>query len=160
MNAGRTKRLSWIELVFVASISNRASITIQSPTSELGLAPSCGADTFCPMQASPAPTDQASATPELSTEKMHVAYANLCRGMMTAEEIVLDFGFNPNSGGRVLDEPAAVSSRIIMSVPSTVRLYQLLHALLAKRQEAVQQAQASSSADAAESGKGGTTPPA
>jgi hypothetical protein len=93
--------------------------------------------TLCPMQETPIPNDQI-ASPELSTAKMQISYANLCRGMMTAEEIVLDFGFNPNSGGRVLDEPAEVSSRIIMSVPSTVRLYQLLHALLSKRQEAVQ----------------------
>jgi hypothetical protein len=87
------------------------------------------------------------------TEKMQVSYANLCRGMMTAEEIVLDFGFNPNSGGKVLDEPASLSSRIIMSVPSTVRLYQLLHALLAKRQEAVQALQQAAAAEA-----GGSVP--
>jgi hypothetical protein len=99
------------------------------------------------MKESPAPTDQITA-PELSTAKMQVSYANLCRGMMTAEEIVLDFGFNPNSGGRVFDEPAEVSSRVIMSVPSAVRLYQLLHALLAKRQEAVQALQAAAAAQA------------
>ena len=97
------------------------------------------------MQAKPATNDQAP-TPELLTDKMQVSYANLCRGMMTAEEIVLDFGFNPNSGGSVLDEKAQLSSRIIMSVPSTVRLYQLLHALLAKRQEAVLAAQADAQA--------------
>jgi hypothetical protein len=108
------------------------------------------------MQEEPATNDQASA-PELLTEKMQVSYANLCRGMMTAEEIVLDFGFNPNSGGKVLDEPAALTSRIIMSVPSTVRLYQLLHALLAKRQEAVQAIQAAS-AEAAGSGSAPASP--
>jgi hypothetical protein len=96
------------------------------------------------------------AAPELSTGKMQVSYANLCRGMMTAEEVVLDFGFNPNSGGRVLEEPAEVSSRIIMSVPSTVRLYQLLHALLAKRQEAVQAIQAAAAEEAAGTSAGGT----
>jgi len=73
---------------------------------------------------------------------MQTTYANFCRGLMTAEEIMLDFGFNPNSSGKTVDEQAEVTSRVIMSVPSTVRLYQLLHALLAKRQEAVQAAQA------------------
>jgi hypothetical protein len=90
----------------------------------------------------PAPSDQ-TATPEFSTGKLQVAYANLCRGMMTAEEVILDFGFNANSAGKILDEPVELSSRIILTVPSAVRLHQLLHALLAKRQEAVQQAQAS-----------------
>jgi hypothetical protein len=75
---------------------------------------------------------------------MQVHYANLCRGLMSAEEIVLDFGFNPNSAGKITDEPVQLTSRIILTVPSAVRLYQLLHALLAKRQEAVQQAQAAS----------------
>lgn len=106
-------------------------------------------DTLSKMQEQPATNDQASA-PELLTDKMQVSYANLCRGMMTAEEIILDFGFNPNGGGKVLDEPAALSSRIIMSVPSTVRLYQLLHALLAKRQEAVQALQKAAAAEVAD----------
>ena len=99
------------------------------------------------MQDKPTANDQA-ATPELITDKMQVSYANFCRGLMTAEEIMLDFGFNPNGGGKVLDEPATLSSRIIMTVPSTVRLYQLLHALLAKRQEAVQALQAAAAAQA------------
>lgn len=93
------------------------------------------------MQDTPAASDQI-AHPELSTEKMLVSYANLCRGMMTAEEIVLDFGFNPNSGGKVVDEPVEVRTRVVLSLPSAVRLHQLLHALLAKRQEAVEQAMA------------------
>jgi hypothetical protein len=93
---------------------------------------------------------------ELSTAHLQVQYANLCRGMMGAEEIVLDFGFNPNSAGKVTDEPAQLTSRIILTVPSAVRLYQLLHALLAKRQEVVQQAQAS----AAEANPESTDPPA
>lgn len=76
--------------------------------------------------------------------------------MMGAEEIVLDFGFNPNSAGKVTDEPAQLTSRIILTVPSAVRLYQLLHALLAKRQEVVQQAQASAAGANPES----TDPPA
>lgn len=83
--------------------------------------------------------------PEITSSRLQTTYSNFCRGLMTAEEIILDFGFNPNSGGRVVDEQPEVASRIILSPQSTVRLYQLLHALLAKRQEAVQQAQAAAS---------------
>lgn len=110
----------------------------------LGLARNVNVDNFSAMDQVPAASDKV-ATPEFSTANLQVAYANLCRGMMGAEEIILDFGFNPNSGGKVLDEPAELSSRIILSIPSAVRLHQLLHALLAKRQEAVQQAQAAAS---------------
>jgi hypothetical protein len=89
-------------------------------------------------------TDQPSKPelPAMSTTRMRTTYSNMCRGLMTAEEIMLDFGFNPNSGGKVVDEPVEVRSRIVLSVPSAVRLHQLLHALLSKRQEAVEQAQA------------------
>jgi hypothetical protein len=76
----------------------------------------------------------------MSTARMETIYSNMCRGLMTAEEIMLDFGFNPNSGGRVVDEPAEVRTRVVLSLPSAVRLHQLLHALLAKRQEAIEQA--------------------
>lgn len=80
--------------------------------------------------------------PEMTTARMETVYSNMCRGLMTAEEIMLDFGFNPNSGGKVVDEPVEVRTRVVLSLPSAVRLHQLLHALLAKRQEAVEQAMA------------------
>lgn len=78
--------------------------------------------------------------PEMRTDDLRTVYSNMCRGLMTAEEIMLDFGFNPNSGGKVVDEPVDLRARIILSIPSAARLHQLLHALLTKRQEAVQQA--------------------
>lgn len=80
--------------------------------------------------------------PEMSTENLRTVYSNMCRGLLTAEEVMLDFGFNPNSGGKVVDEPVDLRSRVILSIPSAARLHQLLHALLSKRQEAVQQAMA------------------
>lgn len=88
-----------------------------------------------------APTENAS-VPEMTTANLQTTYSNMVRGLMTAEEIMLDFGFNPNSGGRVVDEPVDLRSRIILSIPSAARLHQLLHTLLTKRQEAVQQAMA------------------
>jgi len=80
--------------------------------------------------------------PPMSTDRMETIYSNMCRGLMTAEEIMLDFGFNPNSGGKVVDESVEVRTRVVLSLPSAVRLHQLLHTLLTKRQEAVEQAMA------------------
>lgn len=88
------------------------------------------------------PQTASGSLPQLSTARMETTYSNMCRGLMTAEEIMLDFGFNPNSGGKVVDEPVDVRSRVVMSVASAARLHQLLHALLTKRQEAVEEAMA------------------
>lgn len=78
--------------------------------------------------------------PNLSVSRMETVYSNMCRGWMTPEEVMLDFALNPNSGGTVVDEPVEVRSRVVMSISSAARLHQLLHALLTKRQEAIQQA--------------------
>lgn len=78
--------------------------------------------------------------PSFSTARMPTTYANMCRGWTTAEEVILDFALNPNSAGKVVDEPLEVSSRVVLSLPSAARLQQLLYALLSKRQEAVEQA--------------------
>ena len=124
---------------------NKEAVVWPSDGCRLGLATMENRATFRPMSASFPPDSQNTPAPpvELSIAHLQVHYANLCRGMMTAEEVILDFGFNANSAGKILDEPAELSSRIILTVPSAVRLHQLLHALLAKRQEAVQQSQAS-----------------
>jgi hypothetical protein len=78
--------------------------------------------------------------PEFNSSGIRADYANMVRGLLTSEEIILDFGFNPGSATVAHADAAAFSSRIVLGFPSAVRLYQLLHALLAKRQEAVQQA--------------------
>ena len=89
-----------------------------------------------------APSTEANAPglPNLDSTGIRAEYANIVRGLLTPEEIILDFGFNPGSVGVAPEEGAAISSRIVLGFPSAVRLYQLLYALLAKRQEAVQQA--------------------
>lgn len=94
------------------------------------------------MNDAPTPSNQADTAvlPEFNSNGIRADYANMVRGLLTSEEIILDFGFNPGSVGVAPGETAAVSSRIVLGFPSAVRLYQLLHALLAKRQEAVQQA--------------------
>lgn len=77
---------------------------------------------------------------EVSTENLATIYSNMVRGLMTAEEVVLDFGFNPNTAGKVVEETAKVTNRVILSYPSAVRLHQLLQALLLKRQELAEKA--------------------
>ena len=81
----------------------------------------------------------------LSTAGMQTVYSNMVRGLMTAEEVILDFGLNPNLNGKIVDEPVNVTNRVVMSLASAARLHQLLQAMLTRRQQAVQEAQAASS---------------
>lgn len=71
----------------------------------------------------------------ISMEKAQMIYSNMCRGVMTSEEVILDFALNPNLNGRVLDEPVEVSSRVVMSFSSAKRLLHLLHAMVSKHEE-------------------------
>ena len=71
----------------------------------------------------------------ITVDKAATIYSNMCRGVMTSEEVILDFALNPNINGRVLDEPVSVSSRVVMSFPSAKRLLHLLHAMVTKHEE-------------------------
>jgi hypothetical protein len=75
----------------------------------------------------------------ISIAGMQTSYSNMVRGLMTSEEVILDFGVNPNITGKIVDEPVQLTNRIVMSLPSAVRLHQLLQAMLARRQQAEQQ---------------------
>lgn len=59
----------------------------------------------------------------------------MCRGTMTPEEVMLDFGFNPNAFGRVSEEPVQITARVIMTPPSAKRLLHLLHMMLSRHEE-------------------------
>ncbi len=82
----------------------------------------------------------------LSTVGMETTYSNMVRGLMTAEEVILDFGLNPNLNGKIVDEPVNLTNRIVMSLASAARLHQLLQTMLTRRQQAVQEAQNASAA--------------
>lgn len=82
----------------------------------------------------------------LSTVGMQTSYSNMVRGLMTAEEVILDFGVNPNLNGKIVDEPVSLNNRIVMSLQSATRLHQLLQTMLARRQQAVQQVKAAAGA--------------
>ena len=92
------------------------------------------------MSEKPSSAETAPSLPEVTAENLTTIYSNMVRGLMTAEEVVLDFGFNPNTAGKVVEEPAQISTRVILSYPSAVRLHQLLQALLLKRQELAEKA--------------------
>ncbi len=77
----------------------------------------------------------------ISTAGMQTTYSNMVRGLMTAEEVILDFGLNPNMNGKIVDEPVNLTNRVVMSISSAARLHQLLQAMLARRQQVVQEAQ-------------------
>lgn len=86
----------------------------------------------------------------ISTAGMQTSYSNMVRGLMTAEEVILDFGVNPNLNGKIVDEPVNISNRVVMSLQSAARLHQLLQAMLARRQQAVQQAREAAAEQPAE----------
>lgn len=82
-------------------------------------------------------TQPANSTPEQTIEiaDAQTLYSNMCRGVMTSEEVILDFALNPNINGRVLEEPIQVKSRVIMSFSSAKRLLHLLHAMVTKHEQ-------------------------
>jgi len=93
------------------------------------------------------PQDQAAQAVEISTINMQTSYANMVRGLMTAEEVILDVGVNPNLNGKIVDEPVSMSNRIVMSVGAAARLHQLLQTMLTRRQQAIQEAGNAGSGD-------------
>lgn len=79
--------------------------------------------------------DSTPAALPISMETAQTTYSNMCRGVMTAEEVILDFALNPNLNGRVLEEAVEVKSRVVMSFSSAKRLLHLLHAMISKHEE-------------------------
>lgn len=73
--------------------------------------------------------------PSIDMSAAQTLYSNMCRGVMTSEEVILDFALNPNINGRVLDEPITVKSRVVMSFSSAKRLLHLLHAMVSKHEQ-------------------------
>ena len=64
-------------------------------------------------------------SPTINIDELKTTYANICRIAQTPNEIIVDFGMNPNFFGPILTEPLKLESRIIMSYDGAKRL--LLH---------------------------------
>ena len=68
------------------------------------------------------PDETKPAAPQLDTANLKASYANVCRIAQTPNEVIIDFGLNPNFFGQVLDEPLKLDNRIILSHDAAKRL--------------------------------------
>jgi hypothetical protein len=62
------------------------------------------------------------ATPTIDQAAMKTTYANVCRIAQTPNEVIVDYGMNPNFFGQMLDEPLKLETRVIMSHDAAKRL--------------------------------------
>jgi Protein of unknown function (DUF3467) len=68
------------------------------------------------------PDETKPAAPEIDAKNIATTYANVCRIAQTPNEVIVDFGMNPNFFGQILDEPLKLTSRIILSHDAAKRL--------------------------------------
>lgn len=88
-----------------------------------------------PENATPAgPQRPQRAQVQVDDSKAHAAYANFCRVTGTPEELILDFGLNPQPFGTPT-EPIPINHRLIVNFYTAKRLLQALHMTI-QRQEA------------------------
>lgn len=62
------------------------------------------------------------AAPQIDQSGLTTSYANVCRIAQTPNEVIVDFGMNPNFFGNILDEPLKLDNRVIMSHDAAKRL--------------------------------------
>ena len=64
----------------------------------------------------------AGSQPQIDQANLKSSYANVCRIAQTPNEVIIDFGLNPNFFGTILDEPLRLENRVIMSHDAAKRL--------------------------------------
>lgn len=62
------------------------------------------------------------AAPQIDAAGINTTYANVCRIAQTPNEVIVDFGMNPNFFGQILDEPLKLTTRVIFSHDAAKRL--------------------------------------
>src|SRR4051812_10815519 len=62
------------------------------------------------------------AVTQIDTASLRTSYANVCRIAQTPNEVIVDFGLNPNFFGTILDEPLKLDARVVMSHDAAKRL--------------------------------------
>src|SRR4051794_17439709 len=62
------------------------------------------------------------AAPQIDSSSLQSTYANVCRIAQTPNEVIVDYGMNPNFFGQMLDEPLRLETRVIMSHDAAKRL--------------------------------------
>lgn len=84
-----------------------------------------------PVEANGAPQQQL-----ITASAAQVTYSNFCRGTLTPDEVVLDFGFNSNGFGvKVLEEDIEIKNRIIFSPVAAKRLLFLLNDIVRRHEQ-------------------------
>ncbi len=58
----------------------------------------------------------------VDASNLRTSYANVCRIAQTPNEVIVDFGMNPNFFGQILDEPLKLDNRVILSHDAAKRL--------------------------------------
>lgn len=61
-------------------------------------------------------------TQPIDATGIRTSYANVCRIAQTPNEVIVDFGLNPNFFGNILDEPLKLENRVILSHDAAKRL--------------------------------------
>jgi hypothetical protein len=77
-------------------------------------------------KADAAPVAQPSPQIQIDDSKAIANYSNFCRVTGTPEELIIDFGLNPQPFG-VPTEPIAVTQRIVTNFYTAKRMLQALH---------------------------------
>jgi hypothetical protein len=75
-----------------------------------------------PMSESTQPAQQPTQQVSIDTSNLRTSYANVCRIAQTPNEVIVDFGVNPNFFGQILDEPLKLDNRVILSHDAAKRL--------------------------------------
>lgn len=88
-------------------------------------------------ESKPEPASEPKPRTEIETDesKTVAAYANFCRVMGTPEELIIDFGLNPQPMGAPVS-PIPISERIVMNFYTAKRLLAAL-TMAVQRHEAV-----------------------
>ncbi len=86
--------------------------------------------------ASPAPDARAQAgQPLVEPPNLEPIYANFCRVASTPEELVLDFGLNPQPFGQA-PTPVKVSQRLVVNFYTAKRMWMALGIALQRHEQA------------------------
>ena len=67
-------------------------------------------------------TPQTPHAPTIDASNLKSSYANVCRIAQTPNEVIIDFGLNPNFFGQILDEPLKLDQRVVLSHDAAKRL--------------------------------------
>ena len=115
-----------------------ASVTeTKKPASRDKEQPSESKTERAPAVASPVSDGNRPQAPQIKVDDSHASamYANFCRATGTPEELILDFGLNPQPFGTPT-EPIAVSQRIIVNYFTAKRMLGALQVSIARHEAA------------------------